>query len=145
MEYLCHKWPQICSTCGKHFPHSWLITGFVTRLTRLVPPVEPELLTIPEHMSSPPDYSIFSFMCMFCRSLFVLSSFFPLTIVLSVHLRYTDSSNSSYIFINTTILNMRNQQECERYTLSELLLTRKYEHRFPAIDVLYQLLSTFKM
>jgi hypothetical protein len=19
-EYLCHKWPQICSTCRKHFP-----------------------------------------------------------------------------------------------------------------------------
>jgi hypothetical protein len=20
MEYLCHKWPRICSTCHKHFP-----------------------------------------------------------------------------------------------------------------------------
>jgi hypothetical protein len=20
MEYLCHKWPRICSTCRKHFP-----------------------------------------------------------------------------------------------------------------------------
>jgi ABC-type microcin C transport system permease subunit YejE len=38
MEYLRHKWPRICSTCGKHFfrsfPRSWLITRFVTRLTR---------------------------------------------------------------------------------------------------------------
>jgi hypothetical protein len=36
------------------FPHSRLITGFVTRLTRRVPLVEQELLTLPEHMSSPP-------------------------------------------------------------------------------------------
>ena len=33
--------------------------------------VEQELLTIPEHLSSPPVFSgIFSFICMFCRSLF---------------------------------------------------------------------------
>jgi hypothetical protein len=41
--------------------------GFVTRLTRRVPLVEQELLTLPEHLSSPPGfqwgscYSIFSF------------------------------------------------------------------------------------
>jgi hypothetical protein len=34
-------------------PHSRLITGFVTRLTRWVPPVEQELLTLPKHLSSP--------------------------------------------------------------------------------------------
>ena len=38
-------------------PHSRLITGFVTRLTRRVPLVEQELLTIPEHLSSPPLFS----------------------------------------------------------------------------------------
>jgi hypothetical protein len=80
---LCHKWSRICSTCRKHFPHSRLITGFVTRLTRRVPLVEQELLTLPEHLSSPPVfsawgscYSIFSFICKFCRSLFVLLCFF---------------------------------------------------------------------
>jgi hypothetical protein len=31
-----------------------IITGFVTRLTRRVPLVEQELLTLPEHLSSPP-------------------------------------------------------------------------------------------
>jgi hypothetical protein len=36
------------------FPHSRLITGFVTRLIRRVPLVELELLTLPEHLSSPP-------------------------------------------------------------------------------------------
>ena len=60
MEYLCHKWPRICSTCRKHlpvFPHSRLITGFVTRLTRRVSLVEQELLTLLEHLSSPPVFS----------------------------------------------------------------------------------------
>jgi hypothetical protein len=42
-------------------------------------------------------YSIFSFMCMFCRSLFVLLFFFLLDIVLSV-LRFTDSDYHFCIF-----------------------------------------------
>jgi len=46
-----------------------------------------ELLTLLDHMS----YSILSFTCMFCRSLFVL---FRLAIVLSVLLQYTDSEYS---------------------------------------------------
>ena len=49
MEYLCNKWPRICSTCSKHFSvliHD--ITGFVTRLTRQVALVDKELLTLPE-------------------------------------------------------------------------------------------------
>ena len=40
-----------------HHLHSWLITGFVTRLTRRVPLVEQELLTLPEHLSSLPVFS----------------------------------------------------------------------------------------
>ena len=39
------------------FPHSRLVTGFVTRLTRRVPLVEPELLTLLEHLSSPPVFN----------------------------------------------------------------------------------------
>ena len=27
MEYLCHKWPRICSTCHKHFP---VLSSFAT-------------------------------------------------------------------------------------------------------------------
>jgi len=26
-EYLCHKWPRICSTCHKHFP---VLSSFMT-------------------------------------------------------------------------------------------------------------------
>ena len=36
IEYMCHQWPEICSTCRKHFrsfTDSWLITGFVTTET----------------------------------------------------------------------------------------------------------------
>ena len=48
--------PLVVST-SRFFSHSWLITGFVTRLTRRVPLVEVELLTLPEHLSSPPAFS----------------------------------------------------------------------------------------
>jgi hypothetical protein len=73
--------PLVVNT-SRCFPHSRLITGFVTRLARRVPLVEQELPTLPGHLSSPPGfywgscYSIFSFICMFCRSLFVLLYFF---------------------------------------------------------------------
>jgi hypothetical protein len=42
---------------SRSFPHSRLITGFVTRLTRRVPLGEQELLTLPEYLSSPKPYS----------------------------------------------------------------------------------------
>ena len=57
MEYLCQKWHRICATCRKHFPHSSLIAGFVTRVTQRVPLVEQELLTRPEHLGSSMDFS----------------------------------------------------------------------------------------
>jgi hypothetical protein len=60
IEYLCHKWSRICPTCRKHFPvlssFTTFVAGFVTRLTRQVPLVEKELLTLPEHLSSPPVF-----------------------------------------------------------------------------------------
>ena len=60
MEYLCHKWPRICSTCRKHFP---VLSSFMTyhrvvaRLTRPVSLMDQELPTLPEHMSSLPVFS----------------------------------------------------------------------------------------
>jgi hypothetical protein len=83
MEYLCHKWPRIYSTCRKHFPVlSPFMTyhRFITRLTRRVSLVEQELLTLPEHMSVHPVISEVHvarslILCvMFCTSLFVLLS-----------------------------------------------------------------------
>jgi hypothetical protein len=48
--------PLVANT-SRSFPHSRLITGFITRLTRRVPLVEQELLTLPEHLSSPLVFS----------------------------------------------------------------------------------------
>ena len=109
MEYLCHKWPWICSTCLKHFPILSSFTGFVTRLTRRVPLVEQELSTHPEHLSASP---IFSGVCitrsfvlcgMLCWSLFILLYFlfWPLCCLFfsDIHILITllISSNSSYL------------------------------------------------
>jgi len=108
-----HKWQRICSTCRKHFPscpHSRLITGFVTRLTRRVPLVEKELLTLPEHLSSPPVFSgvrvtqslvlcvCFVYRCLsFCTFSFgtlCCLFFFDIRILITPLV----SSNSSYYF-----------------------------------------------
>jgi hypothetical protein len=69
---------QLATDIFQAFPHLLLITRFVTRLTRRVPLVEQELLTLPVHLSLP------------CRSsLFVLLSFFfwPLCCLLFFDLR----------------------------------------------------------
>ena len=42
---------------SRSFPHSWFITGFVTRLTRRIPLVEQEPLTLQGHLGSTPVYS----------------------------------------------------------------------------------------
>jgi hypothetical protein len=52
--------PLVVKT-SRSFPHSWLITRFVTRLTRWVPRVAHELFTLPE---------LFSIQCaFFCHSI----------------------------------------------------------------------------
>ena len=56
MEYMCHQWLRICFTLLS-FPHSWLITGFLTRITRRVPLVEQELFTLLVHLRLPPFFS----------------------------------------------------------------------------------------
>ena len=74
-----HGYVPFGVSTSRSFPHSCLITGFVTRLTRWVPLVEQELHTLPEYARFlwGSCYSIFSFICLFSRSLFVLfNSFF---------------------------------------------------------------------
>ena len=54
--------------------YAWyLVSILLYNILRRVPLVEQELLIFPENLRSP---SIFSFICMFCRSLFVLLHFF---------------------------------------------------------------------
>ena len=66
----------------RSFPYSWLITSFVTRVTRRVSLVEQELLALLEPLSSHPVFNGVRItrslvLCgMFCRPLFVLLLFF---------------------------------------------------------------------
>ena len=51
-----HAYVPLVINTFRSFPHSWIITGFVSRLTRRVSLVEEELLTFPEHLSSAPVF-----------------------------------------------------------------------------------------
>ena len=52
-----HGYVSLVVSTSRAFPHSRLTTRFVTRLTRWVPLVQQELLTLSEHLSSPPVFS----------------------------------------------------------------------------------------
>jgi hypothetical protein len=83
------------------FSHSLLISVFVTGATRRVSLVEQKLLTLPEHVSSPP---ILSFMCSLLYNVVCSFFFFFLLSALcclsffDLRIRFTPliSSNSSY-------------------------------------------------
>jgi hypothetical protein len=49
-----HGYVPLVVNTSRSFPLSWLITMFVTRLTRRVPLVEQKLPTLSEHQCSPP-------------------------------------------------------------------------------------------
>ena len=63
------------------FPCTWIISGFLTWLTRRMPPMDQKLLTLPRYLSPPPVYSgvrvvrYLVFCVVFCRSLGVYLSF----------------------------------------------------------------------
>jgi hypothetical protein len=52
-----HGYVPLVLNTSRSFPHSWLITGFVTRLIRRVSLVKQELLTLPDHFCSPPIFN----------------------------------------------------------------------------------------
>ena len=52
-----HGYVPIVENISRSFPHPWLITGFVTILTRRVPLMEQELVILPDNLSSPPVFS----------------------------------------------------------------------------------------
>ena len=82
-EYLCHKWPCICSVLCNHNP---VVSSFMTyhRVCSKSKTTDQERYryTFPEHTSSSRGFSGFRnarslvFCVMFCKSLFVLLSFF---------------------------------------------------------------------
>ena len=81
-----HGYVALVVNTSRSFPHSRFIIGFVTRLTRRVPLVEQELLTLPEHLSSFPVFSgvrvtrsLVLYVCFVDRCLsFCTFSFWPL-------------------------------------------------------------------
>ena len=95
MGYLCHKRARIWFT-SRSIPHSWLITGIVARVTRRVPLVEQELLTLSRQLSSSPVFSgirisrSLVFYVVFFRSLFITLSIFWWPLCSSVRLRFTN-------------------------------------------------------
>jgi hypothetical protein len=95
------------------FLDSWLITGFVTRLTQRVQ----ELLILPEHLSSPPVFRgarvarSLIFCVMFCRSLFVL---FLLVIISPVLLPFIASDYPFGIF-NFSYCFLQSLQNCSHF------------------------------
>ena len=97
--------PLGVSTCCC-FPHSWITTGFVTRVTPRASLVQQELFTLPGHMSSPWILSGVRLVrsVVFCvmryRSLFVL---FCLPLALFVFIRFMDCE-PLYIFKLLTVL-----------------------------------------
>ena len=84
-EYLCHKWPRICSVGRNHNPvifsfmtYHWICSKTDVTLCDM----EQEILTLPEHTSSSPVLSgirvawSFVFCVFLCWSLFVPLPFF---------------------------------------------------------------------
>ena len=47
-----HGYEQFVVNSSRSIPHSWVVAGFVTRLSRRVSLVEHDLPTLPEHLSS---------------------------------------------------------------------------------------------
>ena len=91
-----HEYVPLVVGTFRFFPHSWLVTAFVTRVTRRVSQVEQELLNLPEHLISPPVFigvhvaRSLVFLCNVFKIVTCPFFFWPL-IVLSVVLRFTDS------------------------------------------------------
>jgi len=70
-----HEYAPLVENTSRSFPHSGLITGIVTSVTRRVTVVKQELLTIPELCGVHVSRSLV--LCvMFCISLYVLLPFF---------------------------------------------------------------------
>ena len=133
MEYRCHKRPRICSTCRKYLPVFslwWLVTGFLTRLTRRVPLlVEQELPTLPKHLSSPPVFSgvrvtrsLVLCVCFVDRCLAFLTFFLPLCCLFFFDLRIRITS----LWYLQTLLWVRKVWRCIKSRHPWISLTNWY-------------------
>ena len=125
MFHLCYLY-LFMHTCIQHDFHiRWC--SYRLKVTRRVSHMEQELLTIPEHLSSPPVFRSVRvarslvFSIVFCRSLFVFLYFFfwPLY-CLSLNLRILITSLVSSYFSST--LNNWQQKQIQHMALEIRLL-----------------------
>jgi hypothetical protein len=103
IEYICHKWPRICSTCRKHFPVLSLFmtnTWSITRLTRRVAIVEQELLTLLEIVLC--SFVLFSFGQSVVCSFSICGFRLPLWYLLSRYICYGNLNFLANVFIIKT-------------------------------------------
>jgi hypothetical protein len=111
--------PLVVNT-SRSFPHSWLITGFITRVIRRVSLIEQELLSLPEHVCSTSVFSgvhvarslvFWVVLCRYCSSFvdsclsfFLCCLFFDLQILITPPLWYLQTlpslSSSNLTFVN---------------------------------------------
>ena len=115
-----HGYVPLVVNTSRSFPHARLITGFVTRLTRPVPLVEQELLTLPEHLSSPAVFSgvqvtrsLVLYVCFvdrclsFCTFSFVVCCLFFFDIrILIAPLVSSNSSCPFVLFLSVIVLSV---------------------------------------
>ena len=112
-----HEYVPLDVNTSRSVPRSWLVTEFVTRLTRQVSLAEQELLTLPEHLSSPPIFSgvrvirsLALYVCYVDRCLsFVLffwplcCIFFDIRILIAPLVSSSSSWNSYRLYENTQL------------------------------------------
>jgi hypothetical protein len=141
-----HGYDPLVVNTFRPFPHSWLITGFVTRLTQRVPLWDQEQLTFLEHGSS---LQVFCgvhvtrslVLCvMFFRLLFVLLSFFfwPLCCLSFFDLRLLITS----LFSSNSSCSQRLWIILPSHLLTMCILYEGYTKRVPyALNYISLLLS----
>jgi hypothetical protein len=71
-----HGYVPLVVNTSRSFPRSWIITGFVTRLSRRVSLVEQELLILPEHLILLPVLLYIFFWPLCCLLFFDIGSRF---------------------------------------------------------------------
>ena len=137
---------------------SWLITGFVTRLTRRVPLVEQELLTFPGHLSSPSGFSgvrvplsLVLYVCIVDRCLFFCTLSFGHCVVCSflIYLLIAPlvsfghcvvCSSSIYLFIAPLV---SSNPSCYNWNVNNRLVERFY-NQAPLIRSCWHLMRTLR-
>ena len=140
----------------RSFPHSWLITVVVTRLTRRVPLVEQELLSLTEPLNSPPVFSgvrvtrsVVLYVCFVDRCLHFCT--FLLAIVLSVLLTFGHCvvcSSSIYglwlplWYLQTLIMEIRHQCHVMTVIAGYVLVEQEPLIKIPVYEIYWCAICT---